>query len=420
MRAKGLVWLGTRTRNFDDTVRFFRDTLGLRAVLEVPDFTVLLLPNGDKVEVFGPGDKGHTSMQAPLPVSWSTMWPRHGRIWSRPGSSSSVPFMRLTTGAPGPISEDPTATSTRSPRQRNQEREKQRWKDITMNHTIETTLQTTEAFPDFPEAHVPLHFDLPSELEAGEPPEARGLRRDEVRLMVSHLGDDSIVHSSFANLPEFLQAGDTLVINTSGTMNAALPATYADGTPLTVHLSTHLPADLWVVELRSASGNEPVLDGEIGEILTLPEGASIVLQTPSLAEQRNRRGGTNRLWISTLDLPVSLGEYLDRHGSPIRYRYVRESWPSDYYQSVYATEVGSAEMPSAGRAFTPELITRLVANGVQILPLVLHTGVASLEDDEPPYEEFYRVPPETAAAINTARQAGRRVVAVGTTVVRAL
>jgi S-adenosylmethionine:tRNA ribosyltransferase-isomerase len=117
---------------------------------------------------------------------------------------------------------------------------------------------------------------------------------------------------------------------------------------------------------------------------------------------------------------VSLGEYLDRHGSPIRYRYVRESWPSSYYQSVYATEVGSAEMPSAGRAFTPELITRLVAKGVQILPLVLHTGVASLEDDEPPYEEFYRVPPETAAAINTARKAGRRVVAVGTTVVRAL
>jgi S-adenosylmethionine:tRNA ribosyltransferase-isomerase len=87
---------------------------------------------------------------------------------------------------------------------------------------------------------------------------------------------------------------------------------------------------------------------------------------------------------------------------------------------VYATEVGSAEMPSAGRAFTPELITRLVARGVQILPLVLHTGVASLEDDEPPYEEFYRVSPETAAAINAARMAGRRIVAVGTTVVRAL
>src|SRR5919202_266473 len=246
-----------------------------------------------------------------------------------------------------------------------------------------------ETFPGYPEAHVPLHFDLPSELEAGEP-------------------------------PEFLEAGDTLVINTSGTMNAALPARYADGTPLTVHLSTHLPADLWVVEMRSASGDEPVLDGKAGEVLTLPEGASIVLQTPYLSEQRDRRGGTNRLWISTLNLPVDLNEYLDRHGSPIRYRYVKKSWPSSYYQTVYATEVGSAEMPSAGRAFTPELITRLVAGGVQILPLVLHTGVASLEDDEPPYEEFYRVPTDTARLVNAARAAGRRVVAVGTTVVRAL
>jgi S-adenosylmethionine:tRNA ribosyltransferase-isomerase len=289
-----------------------------------------------------------------------------------------------------------------------------------MNHTIEATLETTDAFPEYPEAHVPLHFDLPSELEAGEPPEARGLRRDEVRLMVSHLGDDSIVHSSFTNLPEFLEAGDTLVINTSGTMNAALPASYAGGTPLEVHLSTHLPADLWVVELRLSSGNEPVLDGKTGEVLTLPEGASIVLQTPYLSEQRKRGGGSNRLWISTLNLPTDLDEYLDRHGSPIRYGYVRESWPSSYYQTVYATEVGSAEMPSAGRAFTPELITRLVAKGVQILPLLLHTGVASLEDDEPPYEEFYRVTPETAAAINAARKAGRRIVAVGTTVVRAL
>ena len=139
-----------------------------------------------------------------------------------------------------------------------------------MNHTIEATLEPTDAIPDYPEAHVPLHFDLPSELEAGEPPEARGLGRDEVRLMVSYLGNDRVVHSSFTNLPDFLEAGDTLVINTSGTMNAALPARYTDGTPVTVHLSTHLPADLWVVELRSSPDNEPVLDGKSGESLDAP------------------------------------------------------------------------------------------------------------------------------------------------------
>ncbi len=154
--------------------------------------------------------------------------------------------------------------------------------------------------------------------------------------------------------------------------------------------------------------------------MTLPEGGSVVLQTPYLAEKRQQREVPNRLWISTLNLSVNFNEYLDQYGSPIKYSYVRESWPASYYQTVYATEVGSAEMPSAGRAFTPELITRLVANGVRVVPLILHTGVASLEDDEPPYEEFYRVPPETADAINAARTARRRVVAVGTTVVRAL
>jgi S-adenosylmethionine:tRNA ribosyltransferase-isomerase len=289
-----------------------------------------------------------------------------------------------------------------------------------LSNTATEAFETIATFPDYPEARSPLRFELPPELEAAEPPEARGLRRDEVRLMVSYLDDDRVVHSGFGDLPQFLHPGDTLVVNTSGTMNAALPAERSDGTLLTVHLSTHLPADLWVVELRSSSGYEPVLDGKSGEILSLPAGASMVLHTPYLSERRQRDEESNRLWISTLNLPVNLNDYLDLNGSPIRYGYVRESWPASYYQTVYATEVGSAEMPSAGRAFTPELITRLVANGVSVVPLILHTGVASLEDDEPPYEEFYRVPSETAAAINTARAAGRRVVAVGTTVVRAL
>src|ERR671933_1348176 len=95
-----------------------------------------------------------------------------------------------------------------------------------------------------------LDFDLPPELEAGEPPEARGLSRDEVRLMVSYRGDDRVVHSRFRDLGDFLEAGDVLVINTSGTMNAALKAEREDGTTLELHLSTRLPANLWIVEVR--------------------------------------------------------------------------------------------------------------------------------------------------------------------------
>ena len=265
--------------------------------------------------------------------------------------------------------------------------------------------------------HKPLNsldFELPSGLEAGEPPEARGLDRDEVRLMISYREDSRVVHSSFREIGGFLQAGDVLVLNTSGTMNAALASTREDGTPLELHLSTSLPADLWLVEPRyfTSTSTELFRGVRAGETLRLPGGATATLHTTY--------GKSRRLWISTLDLPAPVSEYLNRYGSPIRYGYVRENWPLDYYQTVYVTETGSAEMPSAGRAFTPELITSLVASGVQVAPLILHTGVASPENHEPPYEEYYRVPSTTARTVNAAHEAGKRVIAVGTTSVRAL
>jgi len=275
-------------------------------------------------------------------------------------------------------------------------------------------------------AHKPqidvLDFDLPSQLEAGSPPEARGLARDEVRLMVSYRADNRVAHTRFRNLPDFLTPGDVVVINTSGTLNAALNAVRADGTPLEFHLSTHLPADLWIVELRQPNGTStlPFYHAAASETLQLPGGASATLLTPHRPDQRGSYNGPVRLWIAALQLPCPLRDYLAQYGFPIRYSYVRDSWPIDYYQTVYVTEYGSAEMPSAGRAFTPELITKLVSRGVQIAPLLLHTGVASLEDHEPPYEEFYRVPAETARIVNAARSAGKRMIAVGTTVVRAL
>lgn len=269
-----------------------------------------------------------------------------------------------------------------------------------------------------------LDFRLPPELHASEPPEARGLARDAVRLMVSYRSDDRIEHAYFSELPDHLSAGDTLVINTSGTMNAAVRACRNDGSPLELHLSTHLPGDVWIVEVRQPDENatQPFLHAEAGEVLRLPDGATATLHTP-YAKDRAFLAGPGapvRLWITTLNLPDDVQSYLAEHGFPIRYGYVREEWPSSYYQTVYATEVGSAEMPSAGRAFTPELLTRLIAQGVLVVPLLLHTGVASLEAKEPPYEEYYRVPPGTARAINAAHASGGRVIAVGTTVVRAL
>jgi S-adenosylmethionine:tRNA ribosyltransferase-isomerase len=275
-------------------------------------------------------------------------------------------------------------------------------------------LQPTQAVPTL------LDFELPPELEASAPPEARGLQRDGVRLLVSYRATNCIVHTHFRELPSLLHEGDVVVINTSGTINAALPATRADGTGLELHLSTHLPADLWIVELRrpSAKGMEPFGAAYAGEMLQLPGEGSVTLHMPY-----DRSGTAHhpaRLWIATLSLPGALHDYLNAYGFPIRYSYVKEAWPLSAYQTVYATEPGSAEMPSAGRAFTAELLTRLIAKGVQVVPLVLHTGVASLEQHEPPYEEWYRVPETTARIINNAHAARKRVIAVGTTVVRAL
>jgi S-adenosylmethionine:tRNA ribosyltransferase-isomerase len=277
--------------------------------------------------------------------------------------------------------------------------------------SAEKVMMTTVKAPDVAGG---FHFDLPPALEATEPAEVRGSGRDDVRLMVSSASQSKVVHTHFRELASFLKAGDALVINTSATRPAAIPATRGNGMSVLLHLSTELPAGLWLVELRRPAGraHKPFFKGEAGETLLLPAGGCVTLHRPY--------GGEKRLWIASLSLPENVNSYLAQHGQPIRYSYVKEAWPLAYYQTVYATEPGSAEMPSAGRPFTPELITALAAKGVQVLPLLLHTGVASQEAHEKPYAEYYRVPAATARALNGVRAAQGRVVSVGTTVVRAL
>ena len=256
-------------------------------------------------------------------------------------------------------------------------------------------------------------FVLPAELEATVPAEARGITRDAVRMLVATRHDNAVVHSTFGELPRILDPGDLVVVNISGTLPAAIPATGPGGVALEVHLSTEMPAGLWSLELRRHGA--PYLGAEPGQSIALPGGGRADLLSP-LA----RLPLGVRLWVASLSLPRPLHTYLAVHGHPIRYGYVRGDWPLSVYQNVYATEPGSAEMPSAGRPFTPEVITRLVAKGVGVTPIVLHTGVASPESSEPPYAERYRVPAVTARRVNVAHADGGRVVAIGTTVVRAL
>jgi S-adenosylmethionine:tRNA ribosyltransferase-isomerase len=250
--------------------------------------------------------------------------------------------------------------------------------------------------------------------EATAPAEARGITRDAVRMMVATGHDLAVVHAHAHDLPRFLDEGDLVVVNTSGTLAAAVDALGEDGTPLVLHLSQQLPAGLWLVELRRPNGGatEPWFDSPPGRTLRLVGGGEVRLAS--------RFETSQRLWVATLDLPAPVLTYLAVNGRPIRYGYVTRDWPLDVYQNVYAREPGSAEMPSAGRPFTPELITRLVAKGVDVAPLVLHTGVSSLEANEHPYPEWYRVSTSTAARVNQTRRDSGRVIAIGTTVVRAL
>jgi S-adenosylmethionine:tRNA ribosyltransferase-isomerase len=257
-----------------------------------------------------------------------------------------------------------------------------------------------------------LAFALPPDLEAHEPPEARRLSRDGVRMMVARRSTGELVHARFRDLPDFLDAGDLVVVNTSGVLAAEVDGLTRDGEKVVVHLSTRLTAENdWVVEFRNGADRWD-RDVPVPRWLALGEGAALDVIGPY--------HDSDRLFVAHLTLPQPDMAWISAHGRPIRYRYVDRPWPIAMYQNVYATEPGSAEMPSAGRPFTPQLITRLVAKGVMMAPIVLHTGVASLEADETPYPEYARVPRTTSDLVALTHARGGRVIAVGTTVVRAL
>lgn len=253
-------------------------------------------------------------------------------------------------------------------------------------------------------------FVLPPGAEAHEPPEHRGLARDGVRLLVARPG--GVEHRRFHELPAVLDPGDLLVVNTSATMPAALDVRHHDGRAMTLHVATALDDGDWVVEPRRPGG--PERDVAAGDRLGLP-GVVLTLVAPYPDEDAPRR-----LWRARPWPPVGLAGYLATYGRPVAYGHLAGRFPLADHQTVYATDPGSAEMPSAGRPLSEHLLVRLMARGVTVAPLVLHAGVSSPEKHEPPTPERYAVPPATARLVNSAHAAGARVVAVGTTVVRAL
>jgi S-adenosylmethionine:tRNA ribosyltransferase-isomerase len=242
---------------------------------------------------------------------------------------------------------------------------------------------------------------------AASPPEARGVARDGVRMLVAT--PDRLTHHRVHELPTVLHPGDLLVVNTSATLPAAVRLL---GDERRVHVSTQLDDGDWVVEVRRADGHGP--DTAVSAVtLRLPGGVRLRLRGRHPSSE-------SRLWRATPLPATDRTPYLLQHGESISYSYVEGDWPLTDRQNVYADVPGSAEMPSAGRPLTQRLLVRLMARGVVVAPVVLHTGVSSQEGHEPPQPEPYVVPAAAARLVTSTRDAGRRVVAVGTTVARAL
>jgi S-adenosylmethionine:tRNA ribosyltransferase-isomerase len=267
---------------------------------------------------------------------------------------------------------------------------------------------------------LPLEFSLPADLSAKEPPELReSRRRDCVRLLVLNRTTGKITHSSFRRFLDFLVPGDLLVFNSSRTLPALLKGRWeCEGTEVEMRLASHLPDDSWLALIRGASiENRHGLERRNSQIL-FGLGLSAILdrqqgEIPGMWKVRFSTGGSE-----LIDLIYRLGQ-------PVRYRYVSKPFALNYYQTVYANDPGSAEMPSAGRAFTWETILGLRKAGVEMAYITLHTGLSSFLDDDldrsqPNIAEEYHIGKDTALKIGEVCRLGKKVIAVGTTVVRAL
>jgi len=265
----------------------------------------------------------------------------------------------------------------------------------------------------------PFSFTLPPELQAKEPPERRGVARDHVRLMVIDREMGRVIHTRFDQIGQFFRGGDLLVFNTSRTLPASLKGCGGQGDPcLEVRLAEHLPDDSWLALLLCQKGDPFSCGLRSAMEITFGDGLTGTVEDcdariPRLWRMRFSKSG------------AELVDSIYRLGRPIRYEYVSAPWDLDHYQTVYAQQPGSAEMPSAGRAFTWRLLFALQRQGVETAYILLHTGLSSYIDDKldaqhPASEEEYLVAESAAKKINGARERGARVIAVGTTVVRAL
>ena len=261
-----------------------------------------------------------------------------------------------------------------------------------------------------------IQFDLPKHLSCPEPTEERHLQRDEVRLLVTD-SNGTIHHSSFKYLDNFLKKGDVLVVNTSATIPAALPLSLPGSRMGKLHLSTRLKDSEWIIEIREITANKTIRwkEGQEGMKFELPASAEVTLK-----QKLYNNDQWLDLWIADFDVHAPMQKYLSANAGPVQYEKLSRQYPLSYYQTFFSFHPGSSEMPSAGRGFTAALMERLLKKGIAFAPIMLHTGVSSLEENEAPYPEYMEIDPLTASIVNSAKRQKRRIIAVGTTAIRAI
>ncbi|WP_064092026.1 S-adenosylmethionine:tRNA ribosyltransferase-isomerase [Rossellomorea aquimaris] len=253
-----------------------------------------------------------------------------------------------------------------------------------------------------------MKFDVPSSLNASAPVETQGKSRDDVKLMVLKRSTGESEHTEFKQLSDFLNKGDVLVLNNSRTIPASLTGTQGNR-KVTIRLSRKVTENSW----------DALLIGDIYKALEPIEFSGGV--------KAKIIGKGSEQPLVRLEFNVNgtgFYDFLYREGEPIRYEYIKTPWPLNCYQTVYGSVPGSVEMASAGRAFTWKLMHTLKEKGIKMVFLQLHTGLSYYGDDRWPtpknHPEEYHVPKEAVQEIIQAKKNGKRVIAIGTTVVRAL
>ena len=261
-----------------------------------------------------------------------------------------------------------------------------------------------------------IQFTLPEHLACPKPTEERNIGRDEVRLLMT-TGSGEIEHTSFSHLDKYLQAGDILLVNTSAMRPSALPVSLTRGRKGMVHVSNRLNSREWLIEIREIRESKTIRwkEGEEEMLFQLPDEATVSLRKRFYKDRQ-----LLDLWVAEFATNLEPEAYLAKNAQPIQYNKLNERYPLSYYQTFFSLHPGSSEMPSAGRGFTRALVERLLKKGIVFAPVLLHTGVSSLEENESPYPEYMEISPVSAAMINTAKDQGKRIIAVGTTAVRAV